>query len=80
VVNGRIDLPGCEAVNDGVDPLDVGQATREFPELTLRGVDMEELASIRAVFDLRDFALPTGELDVVPDLEFSHPVRLIRLS
>lgn len=72
MVDGRIDLSGCEAVNDRVDPLDMGQATREFSEFTLRGVYVEELASIRAVFDFRDLALSAGELDVVANLEVSH--------
>ncbi|AAC82882.1 unknown (plasmid) [Halobacterium salinarum NRC-1] len=72
VVDRRIDLPGCEPVNDGVDPLDVGQATRELSEFSLCGVDMEELASVWAVLDLRDFAPPTGELDVIADLKVSH--------
>ena len=76
MVDRRIDLSSYEAVDDRVDPLDVGQATRQFPEFTLRGVNVEELAPIRALFDLCDFALPASELDVVPDLKVGHsPIR-----
>lgn len=65
-------MGGSEAVNDGVYLLNVGQSAWEFAELTLRSIDVKELASIRAVFNFGDFALPTGELDVFTDREVRH--------
>ena len=72
VVDWGIDLPGCEAVNDGIDSLNVGQAAREFAEFPLCRVDVEELASVRTIFDLRDLTLSAGKLDVVSNLKLSH--------
>lgn len=54
----------------------MGQAAREFAELSFCGVDMEELTSVRTVFYFGDLALPAGEFDVVADLEVRHsPIR-----
>lgn len=72
VVERIVNLLGCEPVNDGVDPFDMGQATREFSELSLCGIDMEELTSSRAILDFRDLALFTGELDVVANYVISR--------
>ena len=56
------------------------EATREFAELALLGVDVEEVAAVRPFLDLRDLSTPAGELDVVADLEVSHPRIRLELS
>jgi len=52
--------------------LDVGEAAGEFAELTLRGVDVEEVTAVGPFLDFRDLSTSAGEPDMVADLEVSH--------
>jgi len=36
----------CEAVNERIEFLDMGEAAGEFPELALQVVDVEEMATV----------------------------------
>jgi hypothetical protein len=80
VVKRCVRLARCEAVNERIEFLDMGEAAREFPELAPRGVDVEEMATVGPFLDFRDLSTPTGELDVVADLEVSHPALPTRRS
>ena len=78
VVERVVDLLRCEAVDDGLELLDVGQAAWEFSEIAFCGVDVEQVVPVRAFLDLGDLAFPAGKRDVVADVEVSHPGLLLR--
>jgi hypothetical protein len=53
----------------------VREVAWEFAELSLRSVDVKEVITTGSFLDFRDFSTTTGELDVVADLEVSHPAQ-----
>ena len=73
VMERWVGLAGREAVHERIEFLDVREAAREFAKLALRGVDVEEVTVVRPILDFRDLSAPAGELNVVTDLEVSHP-------
>lgn len=67
-----VDLLGCEEVDDRFEVLDVGQAAGQFAELSLWGIDVEEVATVWSFLDFRDLSTSASELDMVADLKVSH--------
>jgi hypothetical protein len=68
----RIDLAGGEAIDDRVDTLDVRESIGKFLELSLGGIDVEQVAAVRTLFDLGDRSLSASEANLVADLEVIH--------
>jgi hypothetical protein len=51
----------------------VREVAWEFTELSLRSVDVKEVIAVGSFLDFRDLTLSAGKLNMVADLEVSHP-------
>jgi hypothetical protein len=67
-----VGLAGSKAVDERIEFLDVGEPAGDFAELSLRGVDVEEVATVGSFLVFADHSTSAGELDVVADFEVTH--------
>jgi hypothetical protein len=61
VVKRCVGLTRCEAVDERIEFFDVGETAGEFAELSLRGVDVEEVTAVWPFLNFRDLSTPAGE-------------------